>query len=90
MMPKARKAIKIQTPVDWKKDPLSSLLWRHSRRPHRLRQQVNLGCCVSVLCAGGMENDTTDRYLVVMLEKKTDSSGRGRVSVNFDWKRKEK
>lgn len=37
-----RKAIKIQTPVDLKKDSLSSSFLRHSKRPQLLRQQVTL------------------------------------------------
>jgi hypothetical protein len=77
MMPKTRKATRIQMPVDWKKDSLS-LLRRHSRRPHWLRQQDILGGgCVSVWCAGekGARRMTRrERCLVAML-KKTDSCG---------------
>jgi hypothetical protein len=45
IIPKIKKAIKIQTPVDLKKDSSLSSLRRHSRRPHWLRQQVTLWLC---------------------------------------------
>lgn len=41
-IPAMRKAIKIQIPVDLKKDWLSSSFRRHSRRPQLLRQQSTL------------------------------------------------
>lgn len=57
-----RKAIKIQTPVDLKKDSLS-LFRRHSRRPQLLRQQVTLhwrvsnGASWTVNSRWGLEDD---------------------------------